>query len=144
MIPIFARNPKIRLRASAASVEDSLEDNFTKLCNINSLKSWSLSFQSSWRDLYNTGKREYEGRVFPDKSPRCVRITPSMPFCPLVFQGLNEQQKEFIEKQWAQQKEQFMGRQKSMYNFAFEALKSEPRVFKVLPVFLEAPRYTRV
>lgn len=46
---------------------------------------------------------------------------PSMPFCPLMFQGLTEQQKEFIEKQWAQQKEQFLGRQKSMYgSFTFE------------------------
>lgn len=46
---------------------------------------------------------------------------PSMPFCPLMFQGLTEQQKEFIEKQWAQQKEQFLGRQKSMYgSFIFE------------------------
>lgn len=60
-----------------------------------------------------------------------------------MFQGLNEQQKEFLEKQWAQQKEQFMGRQKSMYNFRFRGFESEPRVLKVLPVFLEAPRYTR-
>lgn len=40
-----------------------------------------------------------------------------MPFCPLVLQGLTEQQKEFLEKQWAEQKEQFMGRQKSTYDF---------------------------
>lgn len=49
VILIFARNPKIYLRALAASVEDRnpLEDNLMKLCNINSFKSWSLSFQSS-------------------------------------------------------------------------------------------------
>lgn len=38
-----------------------------------------------------------------------------------MLQGLTEQQKESIEKQWAQQKEQFLGRQKSMYaSFIFE------------------------
>lgn len=53
--------------------------------------------------------------------PSRVTMYPSMPFCPLMFQGLTEQQKEFIEKQWAQQKEQFLGRQKSMYgSFTFE------------------------
>ena len=48
-------------------------------------------------------------------APR-VTMYPSMPFCPLVFQGLTEQQKEVIEKQWTQQKEQFLGRQKSTYS----------------------------
>lgn len=32
-----------------------------------------------------------------------------------MLQGLTEQQKEIIEKQWTQQKEQFLGRQKSTY-----------------------------
>lgn len=80
--------------------------------------------------------------IFPDKSPQCVRITPSMPFCPLVFQGLTEQQKEFMEKQWAQQKEQFMGRQKSTYDLRFRDFEPELKIFKVLPALLETPRYT--
>ena len=38
-----------------------------------------------------------------------------------MLQGLTEQQKESIEKQWTLQKEQFLGRQKSMYaSFIFE------------------------
>lgn len=49
----------------------------------------------------------------------CESNPSSMPLCPLVFQGLTEQQKEFMEKQWAQQKEQFMGRQKSTYDRRF-------------------------
>lgn len=78
------------------------------------------------------------------ESPRCVRITPSMPFCPLVFQGLTEQQKEFMEKQWAQQKEQFMGRQKSTYDLRFRDFEPELKIFKVLPALLEASGYTHI
>lgn len=43
-----------------------------------------------------------------------------------MFQGLNEQQKESIEKQWAEQKQQFMGRQKSTYEFRFRGLEPAP------------------
>lgn len=64
-----------------------------------------------------------------------------MPFCPLMFQGLNEAQKEFVEKQWAEQKQQFMGRQKSTYEFRFEPAPG-PRALKELAVLLETSKYT--
>lgn len=56
-----------------------------------------------------------------------------------MFQGLTEQQKESLEKQWAQQKEQFLGRQKSMYDLHFRG--ADLGALKKLSVF---PRYVQV
>lgn len=60
-----------------------------------------------------------------------------------MFQGLTEQLKESMEKQWTQQKEQFLGRQKSTYEFrsrGFE-LAPEPRALKELLMLLETSKY---
>jgi len=61
-----------------------------------------------------------------------------------MFQGLTEQQKEIIEKMWAQQKEQFMGRQKSTYEIRFRNFEPELelRALKELLVLLETSKYT--
>lgn len=141
VILLFARNPKIRQRASKIVIRwRIISRDFLTLILSNRDPS-TLKLRHG--EIFTTQeKRQYGGRVFPDKSSRCVRTTPSMPFCPLVFQGLTEQQKEFMEKQWAQQKEQFMGRQKSTYDLRFRDFKPELKVFKVLPALLEAPRYT--
>jgi len=48
-----------------------------------------------------------------------------------MFQGLTEQQKEIIEKQWAQQKEQFMGRQKSTYVHHFRGFEPPSGAFSM-------------
>jgi len=60
-----------------------------------------------------------------------------------MFQGLTEQQKEIIEKMWAQQKEQFMGRQKSTYEIRFRNFEPELRALKELLVLLETSKYTQ-
>lgn len=61
-----------------------------------------------------------------------------------MFQGLTDQLKENMEKQWTQQKEQFMGRQKSMYEFRFRGfeLAPEPRARKSFWCFSRRRTYT--
>lgn len=61
-----------------------------------------------------------------------------------MFQGLTDQQKEIIEKMWTQQKEQFMGRQKSTYEIRFRSFEPAPelRALKEFSVFLETSKYT--
>jgi len=61
-----------------------------------------------------------------------------------MFQGLTDQQKEIIEKMWAQQKEQFMGRQKSTYEIRIRSFEPAPelRASKELPVLLGTSEYT--
>lgn len=89
------------------------------------------------RDLYDLRKRNDVPRNSQAKDSLRVKITPSMPLCPLMFQGLNKQQKDFIEKQWTEQKEQFLGRQKSMYNnleFALKRKLSETKYMKIAGV----------
>lgn len=60
-----------------------------------------------------------------------------------MFQGLTDALKESMEKQWTEQKQQFLGRQKSTYEFRSRGFETgAPRALKeTLPVLLETSKY---